>query len=183
RPAWRAAATLPRRSTGPTLVVGQPLRGGRPLPLDRWVLRRADRIVAENAAEADAARAARVSFDRLATIPLAVSAQPTAQTALPSEIPPRNASLILCVGPVRPGHAFRDAVWAFDVLRYVYPDFRLVIVGDGPALPGLRRFTSAVGQADGRIHFVPARPDAAGLLSRATVVWVPSRTDCGHPAA
>src|SRR5205823_1607977 len=73
RPAWRAAMTLPRRASGPALVVSQPLRGGRALPLDRWVLRRADRVVAENAAEADAIRATGVSFDRVATIPLAVS--------------------------------------------------------------------------------------------------------------
>jgi glycosyltransferase involved in cell wall biosynthesis len=184
RPAWRAAATLPRRATAPTLIVSQPLRGGRLLPLDRWVLRRANRVVAENAAEADAVRAAGVSVDRVATMPLAVSVPPTAPAALPPEIPPAgDARVILCVGPVRPGHAFRDAVWAFDVLRYVYPDFRLVIVGDGPALPGLQRFTRAVGQAEGRIHFLAARPNVADLLNRATVVWVPSRTDCGHQVA
>jgi glycosyltransferase involved in cell wall biosynthesis len=184
RPAWRAAATLPRRSTGPALIVSQPLRGGRPLPLDRWLLRRADRLVVENAAEADALRATGVSFDRVATIPLAVSGSPKPHTSVTSDVElPGDARLVLCVGPINPGHGFRDAVWAFDVLRYVYPDSRLVIVGDGPALVGVQRFVRAVGRAEGRIHFLPARPDVAGLIGRATVVWVPSRTDCGHQVA
>jgi len=181
RPAWRAAATLPRRPTGPTLIISQPLRGGRPLPLDRWVLRRADRVAVENAAEGDAVRAAGVSFDRVATIPLAVADPPAAVSA---ELPPIDgAQFVLCVGPIKPGHGFRDAVWAFDVLRYVYPDFCLVIVGDGPALPGLQRFARNIGRAEGRVYFLPPRPDAAGLIARATVIWVPSRTDCGHQVA
>jgi glycosyltransferase involved in cell wall biosynthesis len=181
RPAWRAAATLPRRLSGPALVVSQPSRGGRPLPLDRWLLRRAERVVAENAAEADAIRAVGVSFDRVTTIRPAVSLSSRAQSPLPADV--GDARVVMCIGPIRLGHGFRDAIWAFDVLRYVYPDLRLVIVGDGAALPGLQRFARAVGYGDGRIHFLPHRPDAAGLLHTASVVWVPSRTDCGHQVA
>jgi len=181
RPAWRAAATLPRRSSGPALIVSQPLRGGRPLPLDRLVLRRADRTVAENAVEADAVRAAGVSFDRVVTIPLAVSDPSPAQVPAAADVPPGGDSpFVLCVGPIKPGHGFRDAVWAFDVLGYVHPDLRLLIVGDGPALAGVRRFARALGEAEGRIRFLPARAEAAGLIRRATVVWVPSQMDCGH---
>lgn len=182
RPAWRAAATLPCPPIGPMLIISQPFRGARPLPLDRWLLRRADRVIAENAAEADAVRASGVSFDRVATVPLAVSGPLTAESS--PDIPGLgDAPIVLCVGPIKPGHGCRDAVWGFDVLRYVYPDFRLVVVGDGPALAGVQRFARAVGQAEGRIRFLPARPDAAVLIGRAAVVWIPSRTDCGHQVA
>src|SRR5207249_3594031 len=169
RPASRAAATLPRRATGPPLIVSQPLRGGRPLPLDRWMVRRADRVVAADAAEADAIRTAGVSFDRVATIPLAVSPTLPPPASLPADI--SDARVILCIGPIRPGHGFRDAIWAFDVLRYVYADLHLLIVGDGAAIPGLQRFARAVGHGGGRIRFLPHRPDASALLHRASVVW------------
>jgi glycosyltransferase involved in cell wall biosynthesis len=148
------------------------------------LFRRADRVVAENSTEADAVRAAGVPFDRVTIIPLAVSDPPTAHAPVTTEVPPiGDARFVLCVGPIKPGHGFRDAIWAFDVLRYVYPDFRLLIVGDGPALAGLQRFARAVGQAEGRIHFLAARSDATALIGRASMVWIPSRSDCGHLVA
>ena len=80
---------------------------------------------------------------------------------------------------IEAGHGFREAIWAADLLRYVVDDLRLVIVGHGDR-SGLDRFARGLNPAGGRVFFLPARPDAAALLARADVVWVPSRSDCGR---
>jgi glycosyltransferase involved in cell wall biosynthesis len=56
----------------------------------------------------------------------------------------------------------------------------LAIVGDGPERGPLRRFTRDTTRVGDRVHFLGPRPDAAALLARADVVWVPSRAECGR---
>src|SRR5205823_1577696 len=50
----------------------------------------------------------------------------------------------------------------------------------GPDRGRLARFARSINPAGGHVHFLPARPDAAALLARADVVWVPSRAECGR---
>ena len=90
--------------------------------------------------------------------------------------------LILGVGPLRPHKGFRDAVWALDVLHYLYEDLRLVLVGDGPDRPRLEQFARTA-QVERRVIFTGRLPDPAPWLHASEVAWVPSRTGGGVGAA
>jgi glycosyltransferase involved in cell wall biosynthesis len=77
---------------------------------------------------------------------------------------------------------FRDAVWALDILHYLYSDLHLVLVGNGSDRVRVAHFAQSVGTAE-RVHFL-GRVDSVGpLLRRAAVVWVPSRNQGGICAA
>lgn len=151
--------------------------------LDAWLLRRAGRVVAAGAAEEHRLRQLRVAAECLAVVPPAAAdadADPSTAAAV-VELPPR-ARVILCVGPLgrRKGH--RDAIWAFDILKYLYDDLHLVLVGAGPERETLAEFARAIG-ASGRVHFAGPQASLAGWLSRADLVWVPSLAPCGRGAA
>jgi glycosyltransferase involved in cell wall biosynthesis len=161
-PAARAAALF--AFAIPHLIVSEADRGGRSVALDRWLLHLAG--------------ARRAELPPAAEPPVAHAPG----SPVIADLPP-DARLIVCVGALTPAHGFRDAVWGFDVLRYACRDLHLVIVGDGPERANLERFGRAIGGDDWRIHFVPARPDAAALLARAAAVWVPSRRPCGEQVA
>jgi glycosyltransferase involved in cell wall biosynthesis len=159
RPAVRLATLF--KPIIPKLLTTDADHGGRPTAFDRWLFQLA------GARGAD----------------LPPVAEPSAADPPPIPGPPADARLIVCVGALTPGHGFRDAVWAFDALRWVMPDLHLVLVGDGPERRRLEEFGWSIGGDDWRVHFVPARPDAAALLARAEVVWVPSRRPCGEQVA
>ncbi|HEY1378227.1 MAG TPA: glycosyltransferase [Gemmataceae bacterium] len=161
------------------LVVSEPRRGGRLNALDRRLLRSADAVTAGDPGEAGAFREMGVPANRVHQMPPVVVPPPAGPPPLDVPLPP-GAKVILCVGALTKPHGFRDAVWAADILRYVVPELRLVIVGDGPERDRLERFALGINPDGGQVHFLPARPDAAALLARADVVWVPSRKDCGR---
>lgn len=161
-PATRAAALF--AGAIPRLIVSEADRGGRAVALDRWLLK----LVGAN----------RVDLPPVAEPPGSDASRWPVLAGLPPD-----ARLIVCVGALTPAHGFRDAVWGFDILRYAYPDLHLVIVGDGRERANLERFGRAIGGDDWRIHFLLARPDAAALLARADIVWVPSRWPCGEQVA
>jgi hypothetical protein len=165
-PTIRVIATLRMaRTNRPRVIVSQMDRGGRWNPLDRLLRPKADRVVPD--------------LGQPNAVPLAV--------ALPDRpIPPLDAPIpagsrwIMTLGQLTPDHGFRDAVWAFDVLKFVYPELHLLIVGDGPERNRLVQFSQRLGGKDIRTHFVGAHPDAALWMRQATVVWVPSRRPCGE---
>ena len=81
-------------------------------------------------------------------------------TAERSELPelPSAARVVLSVGPLEPHKGYRDAVWAFDILKYLYDDVHLLLVGEGSARAPLQHFARLV-RADDRVHFLGARTD------------------------
>jgi glycosyltransferase involved in cell wall biosynthesis len=183
RPAsLRALALAVGRPPCP-LVVSRPLtsrgRGGGVSRLDRWLLGRADRVVVEGAAEADGCLRAGLRADRLARIPPGVTLPPDG-TASGSPGAGRTGTghTVLCAGRFEPHKGYRDALWAYDPLRYVYPDLRLVLAGGGPDRPGLEKFVRQIG-VEGQIHFPGVRADVFALMAAAEVVWVPSLADGG----
>jgi glycosyltransferase involved in cell wall biosynthesis len=171
-------------------------RGGRrvvvsaPLPagagswgvgwLDRWLLRRADRVIAQGPTEADRCRRLGLSEDRLAVVPPAVA---TWSAPAPQGDPrrslrlPEGCPLVLCAGPLEPHKGFGDALWAFEILRYVAPELHLLIVGDGSDRRKLEA-AARIGKSN-QIHFLGLQPDAAELLALGDVVWIPSLTEGG----
>jgi glycosyltransferase involved in cell wall biosynthesis len=84
---------------------------------------------------------------------------------------------VVCAGPLEPHKGYGDALWAFEILRYVAPDLHLLIVGDGSHRRKLQA-DARIGKST-QIHFLGTQPDAAELLALADIVWIPSRAGGG----
>ncbi len=89
-----------------------------------------------------------------------------------------NARLIVGLGPLEPTNGFRDAIWAFDIVRFLYDNLHLLLVGSGSHESRLHEFVSLT-QTTGRVHFLGDRDDLAEVLGHADLVWVPSQADRG----
>jgi glycosyltransferase involved in cell wall biosynthesis len=176
--AWQPAAL---RLLGPLsgwrvgrLVVSSPLPPrGRPAALDCWLLRRAGRVVVGSQAEAERCRRLGVTAERLVHVPPAVAA-PSPPTTLAGIS--ESARVLVCVGPLEPHKGFMDAIWTFDILRYVEESLQLVLVGDGP---DHNRLADFIRVTQTRSILAGRQADASSYLARADVVWVPSRAAGG----
>jgi glycosyltransferase involved in cell wall biosynthesis len=162
------------------LLVSHPLppreRGPRLSRLERWFLGRADAIIAQGSAEAECFRVLGLPAGKIQVIPPGVDC-PISDFDPRSSILATNR-LVVCAGPLEPHKGFRDAIWAFDILQYLYPNLTLVILGDGSDRSRLERFANLTG-AGAHVHFAGSQSDLSPLLARAEVVWVPSRAEGG----
>ncbi len=146
-------------------------------PLDRWLLRRADRVVAAGAAEAEHYRRQRVPERSIVEVPPGVAplAIGGARTDLCRTLGIEDdARLVVCAGPLVPHKGFQDAIWTFAILRYLFENLHLIFIGGGPEQSRLEQFVRAIG-GQGHVHFLGYQPDASALLGLAEVVWIPSR--------
>jgi glycosyltransferase involved in cell wall biosynthesis len=118
-----------------------------------------------------------ISPERIVRVPLGVPAP------IPDEkdhaadtgwVPEKSWRCLVCVGPLERHKGFRDALWAFDMLRGPYDDLHFLFLGGGPDLPQLRRYARII-QASERVHFPGPQEQVAPLLRRAEQVWVPDR--------
>lgn len=161
------------------LLVSQPLprqqRGLRPPWWALRLLRQADYLLLSSEAQRHRCQQAHLPPEKLVLLrPAAAHAEPAtdfAQTGGPYTI--------TCVGPLEPAKGLYDAIWTYDMVRRLYPDAAMRIVGEGSEGPRLRTFVRNLELQDG-VHFTGLVPDLNSELERASVVWIPSRTDCGQ---
>src|SRR5262249_32954999 len=86
--------------------------------------------------------------------------------------------IIVCTGPLERQRGIRDAIWALDILKYLYDDLHLVVIGEGPEQDSLERFAGDI-QALDRVHLIGTVSTVGPILERAQVAWVPgSRGGC-----
>jgi glycosyltransferase involved in cell wall biosynthesis len=180
--AWKFACSALRFSSR-TLIVSSPeINRGRKvsIPLiDRLLLRRASYVVASSNSESEFHIGQRCNPALVMAIKPAVAADPPPPSA--GVIPPPGR-VILCVGPIRMEKGYRDAVWAFDLLKCLYQDLHLIIAGDGPNKSRLEHFVRNDPKRSD-VHFMSDKPDIMPFFSRADVVWVPSRVERGMNVA
>jgi glycosyltransferase involved in cell wall biosynthesis len=162
---------------------GKPAQGR----LDRWLLGRADRVAARGPAEDEQYRRLGLAAEKIARVPLGVGLDQETKARSPrprigGEELPETAPFVLGVGPLEPGKGFHDAVWAMGILRFLFPDLHLVLIGDGPDRERLSAFAHAT-EVGGRVHLVGPQEDLAPWLAHCTAVWVPSRQACGRQSA
>jgi glycosyltransferase involved in cell wall biosynthesis len=164
------------------LVLSSALPPNRRLAVaERLLLRRCGRVVAIGEAEANAYRRLGVLDARLAVAPPAVpSDEPAARDPLPGI--PEGKRVVVTVGPITMHKGQRDAVWALDILRCLYDDLLLVIVGAGPDEERVRRFTQ-IAQLTDRVYFTGPVADVRPWLMQAEVVWVNSFREGGRQTA
>jgi glycosyltransferase involved in cell wall biosynthesis len=169
------------------LVVSHPIGGGSSFHnIDRWLLDRAEKVIACSSAEADAYRRLGVADRKIQLIRPAVERVCDGAIELPAIREslglPLAARLVACVGPLKPHKGFKDAVWALDILKYVHDDLYLVFVGDGPARAELQRFARSI-RANDRIRWLGDQAAVPELLRQVDIVWVPSHAERGRNAA
>jgi glycosyltransferase involved in cell wall biosynthesis len=175
---------------GARVVLSAAVRGERKTRLG-WLDRRligalADRVTARGPAEAAHYGRLGIPAARVEQVPPGVPA------AVPSKVShadwcrsldlPESARVIFGVGPLEPARGFRDAIWAFDILQFLYDDLHVLLVGRGPQEPRLREFVT-ITRSTGRVRFLGERADLDELLGHAELVWVPSYADRGATAA
>jgi glycosyltransferase involved in cell wall biosynthesis len=154
-------------------------------PLDRWVLHAADAIVAAEATEAQHYQQQQLHERKIAQVPPGVDFPGVSGTrehlCRSLGITPESR-LILCVGPLLPEKGFQDAIWAFEILRFLYENLHLLLVGSGPDRARLEQFAGTIG-AQRAVHFLGDQPDLTALMAHADVVWIPSRSRGGSNVA
>jgi glycosyltransferase involved in cell wall biosynthesis len=153
--------------------------------LDRWILHRANKVLAGGPYESRVCRAVGLSAEQIAEVAPGVALDPSPAPS-PSlretlGLSPR-ARLIACVGPLDPDKGLKNAVWALDILRYLFDDLHLAIIGVGGDQPRVHRFAQAA-KLVGKVHFLGTRPDVPSLLTQVDIVWVHSQGNTGINAA
>jgi glycosyltransferase involved in cell wall biosynthesis len=141
--------------------------------LDRWLLRRIGNAVVFSAAEAERYRQLGVAESHIRVVAPAVKLPAVAIEPVQLSGVSASDRVLLAQGPIEPNKGFREAVWAFDILRHLYDDVHLVLVGSGSDRPRVERFARRIGVAR-QVHFLGICANPAPLLHRADLVWVPS---------
>ncbi len=149
---------------------------------DRRLLNRVDCFMVSSAGEAERCRPAGIPAPKTALVPRGVATGGPGKTTS-SEVRrslgiPESARLLAGVGPLEPYKGYRDAIWALDILRQLYSDLHLLLIGTGSDRPHLERFAHIAGVTD-RVHYAGQQAEVEPLLAEAEVVWVPSWRDAG----
>jgi glycosyltransferase involved in cell wall biosynthesis len=148
--------------------------------VDRWLLKRVARVVVQGDAEAELGQRQGLFLDKIAVIPPGIAGEVAAPNPVRSD-EGRAKRNIVCIGPLEGHKGYRDALWSFDILRYVFDDVRLRYVGDGPERSSLERFGANLDCTE-RVEFLGNVADVSSLLAEADICWIPSRRGGGTQA-
>lgn len=152
-------------------------KSGWQLWLDRRLIHRTDRLIANSRAVAEFYQQLGYPAERVTVIPNAVVPPPP--PALPREAWLKQwgwspeTKLILWAGRLARQKRVQDILWGCQLLRQADPRTRLAIVGDGPERDRLFEYARQIEVAD-YVRFLGPRDDAASLLHYADVFWLAS---------
>jgi len=137
-------------------------------------LRRCNRIVTSTWAEGERYHRRGVPTERFTRIAPGVAPPkaPNRELILKELGVPANARLIVVAADLEVDAGLKSAIWAFDLVRYEFPELHLAIVGDGPERESLQDFARALMFDDLRVRFASARADLADALTVAEFAWV-----------
>lgn len=150
--------------------------------LDRWVHRRADRVVCVSAAQADKVRQAGVGESRIVVIRNAVGdesfapADPRYGERLRAYFKTMPRHIIGAVGRLSPEKGFDDFVRAAQSLIAQRHDVGFVLFGEGPMRGALEEQIERLGLR-GRVVLAGFRGDVAKFLPHLDVLAISSHTE------
>ena len=132
---------------------------------DRRCLRSVSRIVVPYSSAADALTRQGALRDKVSVIPLAVGVAPSPPDR--TEFCrihglPTDAKLIMTAGWMNTRDSLFGAVWAFEFLRYIDENVRLLVIGDGPARETIRSGAIGLAPEGSRVHFLGAALGCTG---------------------
>ncbi|WP_019625782.1 glycosyltransferase family 4 protein [Thioalkalivibrio sp. ALJT] len=154
--------------------------------IEDWLCRRATRTIVVTQAMADIFAARGVPRERLMVMPNGVDgARFNPQVdghSVRQRYVPAQARVVGFVGWIRPWHGVDGLIHACAALAPAYPDLHLLIVGDGPALPGLRKLAADLDLVE-RIHFTGAveRDAIPAHIAALDIAVQPDVTDYASP--
>lgn len=129
--------------------------------METWLCRRADRTIVVSGPMKAILAARGVDADRLLVMPNGVDLQQFHGAVdggpVRAAFGLQQAFVVGFVGWIRPWHGVDYLIRAAASLRESVPELRLLIVGDGPALPGLRGLAAELGIQD-RVVFTGPVP-------------------------
>jgi glycosyltransferase involved in cell wall biosynthesis len=174
----RVAAGLARVPVVVTAEMAVDLwKSPRELAVDRFLARWTDRVVGNSRAVVAFYRQHGLPERRLALIPSGIGdEEPPAvdRAALRAEFGwPGDAPLLLFAGRLAAQKGIDDLVTAIDLVQYVLPELRVLIVGDGPLRAPLEE-TARAFRLDGMVRFTGHRDDVPRLLAAADLLVLPS---------
>jgi glycosyltransferase involved in cell wall biosynthesis len=143
---------------------------------DRRCLRSVSRIVVPHSSAADALTRHGVPRDKVSVVSLAVGdapPQPDRTEFCRMHGLPADAKLIMTAGWMKTRDSLFGAVWAFEFLRYIDENARLLVIGDGPARETIRSGAIGLAPEGSRVHFLGALSDVPAVLGLADLVLVP----------
>lgn len=143
-------------------------------PFERWMLKRADAIIAATPPYADSSPSLRDFRDKVTVIPYGVRPLPDRDdlTDLPPEARTGGHQIVLGMGRLVYYKGFEHLV---DAAALLPDNYKVLIVGDGPLRNDLQARIDAA-QLGERIMLLGRQPDAqvAALLRHAAVFCLPS---------
>lgn len=143
--------------------------------LSTRMIRRADRVIATTWGEAERYRRLQVPADRLTRVaPAAMPLAPEAHREVLCRklgVPP-DSRLVITGGRTELGVGPREAIIAFDMLRYESPELHLVVFGAGSEATALEQFGRALAFDDFRIRVMAHDGERAEAVRLAEAVWV-----------
>ncbi|GIW79848.1 MAG: glycogen synthase [Gemmatales bacterium] len=167
------------------IILSQPFSFKRKRPIhfaERWLLKLVSCIAVASQAEAMLCQQLLgMANTRITTITTGVE---TDQDSLPrgevlSRLSlPANCKYLFCPGPLEREQGVIDAVWSFDILRYIYPHLHLVVAGTGSAKESLFRYRAGL-ELNERVHFPGplTGPLFNSAISHAELVWLPAHRE------
>jgi glycosyltransferase involved in cell wall biosynthesis len=175
-----ARFVISRRADGtnsPRLAVSgatMPLSGFRGWFMTRQV-RRADRVILKTRVDGERYRQFGVPSERLTLIsPAAPSfpTEPSHDTVRKSLNIPVTSGFLIAGGRSDRGIGPKEAIVAFDMLRYDHPNLYLIVFGSGREAITLEQFGRALAFDDFRIRFVEYKPERSATVQLATAVLI-----------
>jgi glycosyltransferase involved in cell wall biosynthesis len=149
------------------------------------LIRRADWVVVSNSTTHQQCVTMGIEPEKLVTIPsgVALPSLPTRsrkELLADMELPPATR-LLAVVGPLLAHKRVDDAIWCFELVRVLYDDACLLVIGDGSQRRRLERFARLV-CAPGSVRFLGLRADVAEILPHVDVFWQRSEWEAGPNA-
>jgi len=174
-PALRAVALAGGLRKGRLFVTASTHPRERLAWWDRWLLRRAVHVTEPSQTGADAWCRHGLGEREICVVPPGVEVIDGPMPTIDDKLTTRT---ILCIGPLKRHKGFRDAIWVLDMLRFLYPELQLALVGEGSDRSAIERFAEVARVAD-RVHFLGNRADLTAVLGQTELVWAPARAQGG----
>jgi len=185
RESIRALALIGGRNYGARVIgscVGKPSNGllGK---LEIGPIRRMDRLVFQWQVDLEKWKSF-LPAEKLCFIPPGVGqTNPSSVSNLLGSVVsvPKSARVILCVGPLEPSKGFKEAIWAFHIIGFLFLDLHLIILGDGPDRARLDRMAKPIFPE--RVIFLGGSSKPRAYMDHAEMVWIPSLEPRGFNVA
>ena len=178
----RLATPRPKKGTGPQIVVSERCvdlwKGGDRRWIDRRLISRTDRLLANSEAVATFYRDQGYTDEQVRVIPNGIEL-PEPDNGIDrreflSELGFSEQTQLACyIGRLARQKRIEDLVWAFQMLRQIHPDCGMLIVGDGPERYKLEELSRHFG-CDHLVRFLGHQPDSLRYVKHVDCVWLAS---------